>query len=158
MANRGAEADEDKRELAPRGGPEARGGRASGPPEDALGRVARDALDQAGEIVRDTASLGVMEAKRVVREVGPRVATRAAVGLVAAIAGATGLVLAVVALFDLLAGPVPSTAGRLAILAAGFAAIAIASGVVAWKGIKGATDEGPRMPIKRRGGGGVPKP
>lgn len=138
--------DEARRTLA---GPEARGGRASGPGgEDALRSVARDALDQATEIVRDAASLGALEAKRVAREVAPRVARSVGFGLLGAVLGAAGFVLAVIAIFDLLAGAVPSTAGRLAILAAGFAVIAGVCAAMTVRGLRRVSEPGPHARVR----------
>jgi membrane protein implicated in regulation of membrane protease activity len=110
--------------------------------------VARDALDQATGIVRDAASLGALEAKRVAREVGPRVAMGVGLGLLTAVLGATGFVLAVIALFDLLAGAVPSTAGRLAILAAGFALVAGLCAVLTARGLRRVTEPGPHARVR----------
>jgi hypothetical protein len=96
----------------------------------ALGEVARDVMDHAGVIVRDQVEIGKLEARRyaahVRRDVAPRAARTAAVGVLATLAASCGLV----ALFLGIARALDSVTWAFAIYCALFAAAALVARAV----------------------------
>lgn len=104
-----------------------------------LGDVAKDAIEHLKVIVTDSVEIGKLEAKRLAmraEETGREIAPRIAVGLVAAVVGLAGVVLALVALFIGLEDVIPSVVVRLVIFAAAFLVMAGAGGFYALRSKK----------------------